>query len=149
MRSEGAEAEALASRRWVDARYRGQSFELRVPGEGWREGFHRLHEERYGYRRDDTPVEAVTLRVVVSSPGPPLEPRRPEGAEGPPPLEPASIYVDGAWREGARVGRGELRPGHELQGPLLVTEYSSTTWVPPGWTLEVDGWGCLHLVPGS
>jgi len=29
-------------------------------------------------------------------------------------------------------------------GPALVMEYSSTTWLPPGWRLEVDERGSLH-----
>ena len=47
----------------MDARYQGQSFELRVPAADWARRLPRAHDERYGYRRDDTPVEAVTLRA--------------------------------------------------------------------------------------
>src|SRR5690606_6758351 len=61
-------AEGIRVHRWIDARYRGQSFELAVPADDWIERFHRAHEARYGYRRDDTPVEAVTVRVVVERP---------------------------------------------------------------------------------
>ncbi|HSR41975.1 MAG TPA: hypothetical protein VLL48_07380, partial [Longimicrobiales bacterium] len=147
--AEGADPDALAVTRRVDARYRGQSFELRVPAQGWEEAFHDAHEERYGYRREETPVEAVTLRVLVTAPGPPVAPGKVEDADGPPPLAPARVRVDGSWREGTRVWREDLGAGHELEGPCLVLEYSSTTWLPPGWTLEVDLWGCLHLLPGG
>jgi len=47
-----------------------------------------------------------------------------------------------------RVWRRDLGAGHVLEGPLVVQEYSATTWVPPEWRMEVDRWGCLHLVPG-
>jgi len=147
--AEGAVEDALQVTRRVDARYRGQSFELRVPAEGWVEAFHDAHEERYGYRRDETPVEAVTLRVVVTAPGPPLSPGKVEEAHDAPPLAPARIRAEGAWLEGTRVWREELGAGHELEGPCLVLEYSSTTWLPPGWSLEVGPWGCLHLLPGG
>jgi len=45
------------------------------------------------------------------------------------------------------VRRRDLRAGHVLEGPAVIQEYSGTTWVPSGWTLEVDPSGCLHLSP--
>jgi N-methylhydantoinase A len=147
---EGADADALAVERWVDARYRGQSFELRVPKDGWLEAFHRAHEERYGYARRGAPVEAVTLRVVASAPGPRLDVARLEAAVSPPAQSRGAVCLDGREVEVARVWRRDLRAGHTLEGPAIVQEYSATTWVPPEWSLEVDAWGILHLVtPGS
>ncbi len=40
-----------------------------------------------------------------------------------------------------------IRP-EMLEGPLIVQEYSGTTWVPAGWTVKPDLWGCLHLTRG-
>jgi N-methylhydantoinase A len=52
-------------------RYRGQSFELRVPlGPGLEERFHRAHAERYGYADPDREVELVALRTAEIRPGP-------------------------------------------------------------------------------
>ena len=54
-------------------RYRGQSFELRVPlGPGLEERFHRAHAERYGYADQDREVELVALRTAEIRPGPEL-----------------------------------------------------------------------------
>jgi N-methylhydantoinase A len=146
MLDEGSDPEGLAAERWIDARYRGQSFELRVPAKNWIQAFHSAHAERYGYERPETPVEAVTLRAVVSAPPlaldvPPLEP-----AEGAPPLERTTVFHGGQRLEAARVWRHDLRAGHGLEGPVIVQEYSATTWVPPEWTVKVDNWGCLHLL---
>ena len=55
------------------------------------------------------------------------------------------LFREGEWIEAGRVWRRDLAPGHELPGPAVVLEYSSTTWVPDGWTLTVDEWGNLHL----
>jgi N-methylhydantoinase A len=55
---------------------------------------------------------------------------------------------EGVDLEVERVWRRDLRAGHRLDGPALVLEYSATTWVPPGWILDVDRWGTLHLVRG-
>ena len=42
----------------------------------------------------------------------------------------------------ARVGpRDRLPVGSRLAGPLVLTQEDSTTWVPPGWDVEVDPLG--------
>jgi N-methylhydantoinase A len=135
----------LATERWIDARYRGQSFELAVPADGWAARFHAAHEERYGYRRDDIPAEAVTVRVVVTAPTSELNPPELTEATAAPPLSDLEVFHRGRQLLAARVDRTTLRAGHRLDGPLVVQEYSGTTWVPPEWTVEVDRWGALHL----
>lgn len=145
MIDEGVDAGALTVERWIDARYQGQSFELGVPADGWVEAFHSAHGERYGYRRDETPVEAVTLRVIASAP--PHEMGATElaavrtGVE----TKPISVVHGGVRHEARSVWREELGPGVSLSGPLVVQEYSGTAWVPPGWTMTVDAWGTLRL----
>ncbi len=145
MVSEGNDPESLAVRHWLDARYQGQSFELRVTWEGWVEAFHLAHEERYGYSRPEAPVEAVTLRAVAEAPPLPLSPSPLQKAEGNPPVEKSTAYFDGNEIEVGRVWRKDLMHGHTIAGPAIVLEYSSTTWLPPGWLLEVDAWGSLLL----
>lgn len=145
MVEEGNDPESLMVSHWVDARYKGQSFELRVEREGWEETFHRSHEERYGYARRETPVEAVTLRVVAE--GPPLALTHaplPE-ATSHPASKAATVFHAASEMPVQRVWRKDLLAGHTLRGPALVMEYSSTTWLPPAWQLTVDAWGSLHL----
>lgn len=143
--AEGADPAAILRVRRVDARYRGQSFELTVEASRWREAFREAHRARYGHAREDRPLEAVTLRVELSLPPPGLPvPRLPE-AQGPPPAHPGLAWVEGGWREIPRVWRRDLRAGHRLEGPAVVLEYSATTWVPPGWRVEVLGSGDLFL----
>jgi N-methylhydantoinase A len=147
MLDEGADSASLAVELSVDARYQGQSFELRVDAtDGWAGAFHTQHEERYGYQRPTTPVEAVTLRAVVTAPPATLDvPELPE-AKGPPTLRAANVVYGGQRLESSRVWRHELAAGHVVDGPAVIQEYSATTWVPPEWRAEVDSWGCLHLL---
>jgi N-methylhydantoinase A len=147
MISEGSDRDALVTERWIDARYQGQSFELSVPEHGWISAFHTSHEERYEYRRDETPVEAVTLRVIVTGPAPELNQRPIEAANAVAPIDTAQVTYDGEAHDVARVWRQDLRAGHEIPGPAIVQEYSGTTWIPHRWMLRVDDWGCLHLTP--
>ena len=136
-----------ALHRQLDVRYHGQSFELRVDAEDWREGFHRAHARRYGYERRDWVVEVVTVRTVAELPGPRLAVKPLDRASAP--LAPGSTTVWSAVgpREVASAWREELRPGHTLTGPAIVLEYSGTTWVPDGWELTVAAHGSLRLTP--
>jgi N-methylhydantoinase A len=146
MVAEGNDPATLAVRHWVDARYQGQSFEIRVPREDWTGTFHRAHKERYGYTREETPVEAVTLRAVVEGPALPLLHTPLAEADGPPPFSEGRVYHLGKEVTTKQVWRKDLKKGHTLTGPALVMEYSSTTWLPPEWSLNVDEWGSLHLM---
>lgn len=145
MLAEGANPDELIAERWIDARYRGQSFELGVPARDWVSGFHEAHLERYGYQRPQTTVEAVTLRVVVMAPAAELDVPTLADAEGPPQMRRTEVVFGGQRLEADRVWRRDLGAGHDLMGPLVIQEYSGTTWVPPGWGVAVDRWGCLHL----
>ncbi|MEJ2679261.1 MAG: hydantoinase/oxoprolinase family protein, partial [Gemmatimonadota bacterium] len=137
MTDEGFAAESLTLARAVDVRYRGQSYELRVPADGWRDAFHRLHESRYGYARRDAVVEVVTLRVQATAPAPRLPDRRlPAASSETPPGETRNVVFQGRTLPAAVVPRGALRAGHRLEGPAVVTEYSATLWLPPGWKAE-------------
>ena len=147
--AEGVDPGAVAVDLRVDARYRGQSFELRVPAESddgdWIEAFHRAHALRYGYRRDDAPVEAVTARATATAPGPNIVPAAMQRAEGPPESQSCRIVHRGRHLDARAVWRADLGAGHRLEGPTLILDYSATTWVPPEWACTVDDAGVLHL----
>ncbi|MCH8926186.1 MAG: hypothetical protein IH924_08655 [Proteobacteria bacterium] len=135
MLAEGADVRTLTVELRVDARYRGQSFELGVAAENWIARFHEAHAERYGYQRLETPVEAVTLRAIVSAP--------PVAVEGPA-LEAASGPV-----ATPRYARAALGDGARLAGPAIVEDDWSTVVLPPGAGLGVDGHGHLHIEVGE
>ncbi len=145
MVAEGSDPALLSAEHWVDARYRGQSFELPVEAQAWETAFHRVHQERYGYQRLDTPVEAVTTRVVVTAPPPTFngEP----SSEGVGENGAGSVVFGGSRYDVPWVWRHSLREGDVLAGPAVVLEYSSTTWVPPEWACTVGATRCLHLRP--
>ena len=145
MESEGIDRGNLTLKRWVEARYAGQSFELRVPGSSWISNFHALHEERYGYQHTGQSVLAVTLRSVASAPGPEFELNPLKECSTSPKNTFTTVFLDGQWTKVKRFERESLSPGYELSGPLVITEYSSTIWVPPDYDVIVDQWGNLHL----
>ena len=107
--------------------------------------FHEQHELAYGYQLLDQPVQAIYLGATALVPGRSvsLRPYRPE------PRDPAGrrrpVASVGEWHEADVVMRNQLPLGSTLTGPAIVEEPDSTTYVPPGFRLRVDGSSCLIL----
>lgn len=55
------------------------------------------------------------------------------------------IYFSGEWMESQVYRRELLKAGDRFGGPALVTEYSSTTVLPPGCEAGVDVHGNLII----
>jgi N-methylhydantoinase A len=49
----------------------------------------------------------------------------------------------------AIIERETIAPGHKLQGPAIVDEWTMTTVVPPGWNCLCDEYGNLILEPSG
>lgn len=144
MQADGVSADSVRLERGVSARYAGQSHELAVPADNWREAFHRAHEQRFGHDRRTTAVEAVTLRVEALSPAPVLpEPALAAGAGTPDAAAHSPVRHDGDVVTAAHVLREALLHGHVIDGPAIVLESTSTFWLPPGWRARVLHDGAL------
>lgn len=149
MRAEGFLPRQIRVERLLDMRYIGQAYELSVPAAGgFVRGFHREHERRYGYADPARPTEVVNVRarLMGATPKPGLMRERVGSAN-------AQAAMVGLCRtvfaRGVRATpvyeRAKLRAGHRFKGPAIVTEYSATTVVPPGWRARVDAYGNLVL----
>ena len=142
MRSEGVAPQDIAVSRFVDMCYVGQSFELLVPwSERCSEEFHRRHESRYGYADSTRPTQVVNVRIRATGPAgvahrPLLAPETvPDGDAH---VDTVRMWGAGGWRQTPVYDRRRLRPGRQLPGPALVTEYSATTVVPDDFTARID-----------
>jgi N-methylhydantoinase A len=138
----GAEIERLA-----DLRYRGQAFELTVGAaelDGLGGRFEAAHEQRYGYRMKDDPVELVAIRVVarIPVPKPPLTEAPGTGAG---PTGEREAYFDGDWRTVPVYDRTRMGAGDPVEGPALVEFPEATCVVRPGWSGAIDDAGTLVL----
>ena len=141
MTVEGIAASDVQLERWIDARYAGQSHELRVRADDWIENLHRAHESRYGYANRDSVAEAVTLRVEATAHAGAV-PVFAEAA-GTAAESKAVVYTDGGWAEVLVLPRAVIT--QRTDGPAIITEYSATTWVPTGWWVDVLSGGSLTL----
>jgi N-methylhydantoinase A len=61
----------------------------------------------------------------------------------------APVLFEGGRLSVAVYRREELAAGARLASPCVVTEYSSTTLVPPGARASVDARGNLIIEPGA
>jgi N-methylhydantoinase A len=149
MRGEGFAARQVRLERLLDVRYVGQSFDLMVPSAiDFVDRFHQEHARRYGYADVARPVEVVNVRIRATGIVPkPALPRRREGTANATKaiawVRP--IYFSGLVRQTPVYHRALLRAGNRFAGPAVVTEYSGTTLVPPGWRAHVDSYENLLL----
>ncbi|MDQ2977163.1 MAG: hydantoinase/oxoprolinase family protein [Acidobacteriota bacterium] len=143
LRREGFAASKQRHERSLALRYKGQSFDLEIKqtGAGLASNFHRAHRERYGYAQESNTVEVVSARVrsiglVEKLPQKRASvSRRGDFAKA---LKQVSAYMDGKKLSVAVYQRDTLEAGVRLRSPCIVTEYSSTTVIPPGARAVVD-----------
>ncbi len=143
---------APAVSRAVGQRYLGQRYELSVPVgaelpalEDLGDRFHALHDQRYGYRRDDHPVEVASAWVALELDLHPLElPTVPAADAEPAPRRMRAARFAGVEREVPVYARDDLGAGCTLRGPAVIEQLDATSVVPPDHRLEVDRFG--HLV---
>jgi N-methylhydantoinase A len=135
-----------------ELRYRGQAFELPIPGPpdpepaGLIERFVEAHRERYGHADPDGEVVLVSIRVAAVEPGPAVRPTAP--ADGKTSESMRRVRFGGDWVE-TPVIRGEPAAGQARSGPLLFELPESTLVVPPGWSAGVDDAGTIRVEVGD
>ena len=126
--------------RFADVRYAGQSYELTIP---WGGSFHKEHHRVYGYSDPKRATQIVTLRVRAT-----LAVERPSLRVRSQRTKPAStkrkVWISGKWRE-VETGPREMIGRVPKSGPAIITDYGSTTLVPPNWTARLDSAGSLIL----
>jgi N-methylhydantoinase A len=149
IQAEGVPKEKIRIERFLDMRYRGQSYELIVPfTDAAYETFHKQHLTNYGYAQEEAPMEVVNLRVKAV------------GEVTPPPLvgeqdhspDPSAallgkrdvLFVQG--KLSTQMYRGEtLHAGNRLTGPAVIVRSDTTILLSPSDKAEVDEFGNLLI----
>ena len=152
---DGADRAEVTVERFLDCRYAGQGYELRIPvgEEGYADGtlaaFHAAHEAEYGHAFSD-PIEVVNLRVTVTGPRPKLQ-RVSVGAGT---LDEATVgEATTVWRVGSELEalptkhllRERLPLDEPVAGPAILYQRDTTIAVPPGWRATATATGPLVL----
>jgi N-methylhydantoinase A len=158
MADEGLPVNRLVTRRFLDVRYVGQSYELTVNyptrsagfNQAVSRAFHRAHHQRFGYSDPSEPVEVVNLRLKMLIPvgKPEQSVGQHEGKDsGAARVAEADVVFQQGTLPTGLYQRDLLRYGNIIDGPAVVLQMDSTTSIPPGWTAEVDGYGNLIVEP--
>lgn len=147
LRLEGFKRPQIRHLDFVDARYRGQSYELTVPFSRQFVGeFHKLHERRYGYSNPGKEVEVVNVRTTfLGKTKKPEFSRKTARRRQPEAIDACRVWFNGKQVKSAVYDRELLAPGSTITGPAIIGEYSSTTVVPAGFRCTVDGYSNLVL----
>ena len=145
---------ALRFTQTLEMRYVGQAFEVpvmlsadeiaRLDTEYLRARFNEAHHRIFEFddSRTNRP-EVVSFRLGIASPPPSI----PELAatEGAPRSDTVTIFDAGTHRTARRLNRTALQDAGETEGPILITDDTSTAYVPPGWRARVDAHGNVIL----
>ena len=114
--------------------------------------FHPQHDALYGYSLEDkgTPVELINLRLtaVGRTEKPSLTPEPRAGADpGPAFKRRRRVYIPGQKRfQEVDVFDGmKLRFGNRIQGPAVIEQVNTTTFVSPEFRVVVDQFGTYTL----
>jgi N-methylhydantoinase A len=151
MQAEGIRRKLLVLSPFVEARYVGQSYSLRVPFRGRlyavAVAFHRAHRARYDHADPSEPVELVAVGLTaVGQTGSRTILQPADSAES---VATASsitrAWVGGRWTDCLLMARHELAAGATFDGPAIVVHEDATTLIEPGWSATADPFGNLIL----
>jgi N-methylhydantoinase A len=155
LQREGIAPQHISVECFLDMRYVGQSYELVIPFMGSMEqaipDFHVAHERRFGYNDPNEALQVVNVRLKARGVDthPVLHPQEViRGATAIPIGTRAVVFAGDTGSQTHTVPlyeRATLTPGVILDGPALITQYDTTTLVPPHWCARVDAMSSLLL----
>jgi N-methylhydantoinase A len=154
LRAAGLSEAGLVLRPRVDCRYLGQaeSLAIELPDErvtaatlrALRDGFEAEHRRHWNFTQPDRPISLINLRLQAAFPTRMVHRTETARARGAPSAtRERRVFVDGERAVLPVYARDELRFGHELAGPAIVEEASSSLVVPAGRRIRVDAEGNL------
>jgi N-methylhydantoinase A len=143
----------VAVRRSLDGRLLGQSWETPFVDVGSEpitpatmpaliERFHEAYERRYGNRFPYVPVQGVTYRVQLVVPADKIEHTPRDGSGSAPTARSVELrYLEDEPLRADEHEREHLPVGSVVEGPALIREALSTTFVMPGQAATVGRFG--------
>ncbi|MEE2970984.1 MAG: hydantoinase/oxoprolinase family protein [Pseudomonadota bacterium] len=147
---EGFEEEKMRFEQDLDLRYQNQQWDVRVRLDNGklldpnavRAEFEEEYERLYGHRQPETQVEIVKLRLTGFGvlPALPAPRERAMTPTAPTTVEIRPVYLDAerGMGEASVYAGNDLFPGHELSGPLVVEEETTTIFAGPDDRLKID-----------
>jgi N-methylhydantoinase A len=160
MEVSGTKKKDIEITRSLDMRYTGQTHEIMIDDiplnlsstkkEDLAELFHERHNELYSYYNEHEPIAIVNVRASVLGSERRITLIGEKGStETPVPAAQRALrFRAGDDYDEAVTNvfkRGDLVPGFESSGPLVIEESLSTTLIPPGFRVKVLDRGALEI----
>ncbi len=128
---------------FLEARYKGQSHEIRIPFKGdfhlFEEDFKKMHESLYGY---SISCEIEIVNVVVRGK---VEKEKIElptiQSFGEPKAKYSFVYIEDQLTKVPVFEKRTLFFGFSKDGPAIFSDPNFTFYLPPGWVAEIDKFG--------
>jgi N-methylhydantoinase A/oxoprolinase/acetone carboxylase beta subunit len=161
LETDGFNRDEMSLVRTVEARYRGQGYEIRIEvpagtvDDSWRletiRRFHDAHEREYAHAFRDTEIEIVNVGVRGVGRLPRVDfPVLPSGLDFPQPVAQRTAWLS---RDSASVvdvyARADFGSGHQVVGPAIVEQLDSTVPVPAGMVATVSPDGAMLIGPAA
>ncbi len=159
---DGFPAARIGIDRAVDMRYAGQGYEIAVPCDkvalhaegvaGLRRRFDEMHQQMFGHKAPDQPVEVVSYRLcgIGKVSAPPMPKFEPTGAKLSNALrEFRDVRFDGESLACPVYQRERLDVGLALPGPAVLDQFDCTTVICRGQTARVDEWKNIIITEGA
>ena len=143
--AQGIPVAEAAHHRTADMRYQGQSFELTVSVDNLHEAqateFHRRYAEVYGYSDKDAPLEVLQLRLLTSVPRGVLRRATSSTSDqrSAEPQEIRQVSYGGVQLEVPVFQRSRLPLDTRIQGPAVLLQYDTTTFITPDFEFWQNG----------
>lgn len=136
----------------VDMRYVGQDYSLNCNFEdeeisldsieNLKKSYNDYHQQVYGHHNPNGAIETVNLRLAGIGLIDRIQKSKEKEKDN---VSPKSynnskvIFSNQSFDTGI-YQRSGLEPGTKLEGPVIIEELSSTTVVPPGYNVKIDGY---------
>ena len=159
---EGVEEQSIRVQPFFDLRYIGQEFFLTVPVSGEeissgdtgaiRLAFDALHDRRYGHKATEEPIEIVNIRVTAYGVRKKISfPEKKALAESTAVRGSREIYLDDPGKPvKCPVYRREaLTAGYVVEGPAIIEEYASNTYLSYGDRAVICPYGEISITVGG
>jgi len=146
LRHEGVGDEDIIIQRTVEMMYQGQwrSLSVQVPAtvsniDTLVEGFHSEHLREYNFRRDDAPVSIFRVAITATGVVPKAKLKKYAVETSPPTnITEREVWFNSHSHIADVYNRTDLSAGTKLVGPVIVEQFDSTVFVPPGAHAKID-----------
>jgi N-methylhydantoinase A len=148
LREEGFSKEDSEIQKFLEIRYKGQSFELTIPfKKDFITHFHQEHQTLYSYSLNDEHCEIVNLRVLALGKIPKLKLEKKEKSSGYPDIfSTKRVFFNGEFQNFSFYRRNDFQPGNSLKSPCIIVSEDATIIVDKRFEASVDEFSNIILL---